>query len=673
MSEIFDYSGDDVFCPGRSIFQNPKESSLFLSIGHHVDVYFPPRKRSRISAPFVFSGERFEQKKQPSIEVLPDECLFEVFRRLPGGQSRSSCAFVSKRWLMLLSSIRRDEICASITAQSVEPEERLISNKAVESSVCIKKGGDVGFDGTRVNPEAEDEEVESDGYLSRCLEGKKATDVRLAAIAVGTGSRGGMGKLSIRGSNSSHGVTNLGFRAIARGCPSLRILSLWNVSSIGNEGLFEIANGCHLLEKLDLRHCPAISDKALLAIANNCPNITSLTLESCPNIGNESLQAFGRCCLNLSSFSIKNCPLVGDQGIASLLSSASHTLTKVKLQALNISDVSLAVIGHYGKAVTDLAFTGLQKVSERGFWVMGNAQGLQKLRSFAITSCQGVTDLGLQAVGKGCPNLKQLCLHKCGLMSDNGLVSFAKSAGSLESLQLEQCHRVTQSGIFSILVNCGDKLKTLALTNCLGIKDVILGFPLMSFCKSLRSLSIRNCPGFGNASLAMLGRLCPQLQRVDLIGLQGITDEGFFPLIQNCKSGLTKVNLCGCGNLTDKVVSAIAKLHGATLEYLNLDGCRSVTDASLVAIAKNCLFLSELDVSKSSITDSGIEALACAAQLNLQILSLSGCSLVTDKSFPYMEMLGRKLVGLNIQQCHEISSCMVDLLVERLWRGNILY
>ncbi|MCI90277.1 EIN3-binding F-box protein 1-like, partial [Trifolium medium] len=53
-----------------------------------------------------------------------------------------------------------------------------------------------------------DEDFEDDGFLTRRLEGKKATDVRLAAIAVGTGCRGGLGNLSIRGSNSERGVTD---------------------------------------------------------------------------------------------------------------------------------------------------------------------------------------------------------------------------------------------------------------------------------------------------------------------------------------------------------------------------------------------------------------------------------------------------------------------------------
>ncbi|KAL1127957.1 hypothetical protein V6Z11_A13G214400 [Gossypium hirsutum] len=315
-----------------------------------------------------------------------------------------------------------------------------------------------------------------------------------------------------------------------------------------------------------------------------------------------------------------------------MLSSASFTLTKIKLQALNITDVSLAVIGHYGKAVTDLSLISLPNVSEKGFWVMGNGHGLQKLKSFAVTSCRGVTDLGLEAVGKGCPNLKQLCLHKCAFLSDKGLVSFAKTASSLESLQLEECHRITQFGFFGSLLNCGAKLKAFSLVNCYGIKDLNLGLPSVLPCKSLRSLSIRNCPGFGDASLAALGKLCPQLEHVELSGLHGISDAGFLPLLETREADLVKVNLSGCVNLSDKAVCIMADLHGWTLEMLNL------------------------------------EALARSNQIKLQILSMSGCSKVSDKSMPSLLKLGQTLLGLNLQQCKAISSSAVDLLVEQLWR-----
>ncbi|KAG4930155.1 hypothetical protein JHK82_047222 [Glycine max] len=638
MPALVNYSGDDELYPGGSFCPNPVElGRLYTTIGSNLDVYYPPTKRPRS----IFEAiEREQYYQEPGIEVLPDECLFEIFRRLPSGKERSSCACVSKRWLMLMSTICKDEI------------ERATSVDETVSS-------------------DENQDIEDDGYLTRCLDGKKATDVRLAAIAVGTSSRGGLGKLLIRGSNSERGVTNLGLSAVAHGCPSLRSLSLWNVSTIGDEGVSQIAKGCHILEKLDLCHCSSISNKGLIAIAEGCPNLTTLTIESCPNIGNEGLQAIARLCTKLQSISLKDCPLVGDHGVSSLLASASN-LSRVKLQTLKITDFSLAVICHYGKAITNLVLSGLKNVTERGFWVMGAAQGLQKLVSLTVTSCRGITDTSIEAIGKGCINLKQLCLHRCCFVSDSGLVAFAKAAVSLESLQLEECNRFTQSGIIVALANIKTKLKSLSLVKCMGVKDIDMEVCMLSPCESLRSLVIQKCPGFGSASLAMIGKLCPRLQHLNLTGLYGITDAGLLPLLENCEAGLVNVNLTGCWNLTDKVVSALARLHGGTLEVLNLDGCWKITDASLVAIANNFLVLNDLDVSKCAISDAGIALLSRASLPSLQVLSLSGCSDVSNKSAPFLTKLGQTLLGLNLQNCNSIGSSTMELLVEKLWRCDIL-
>lgn len=603
---------------------------MHLSPGSCPGVYLPGRKRLRISAPSVFSG--FEQK-QTSIDILPDECLFEILRRLPSGQERSACACVSKHWLNLLSSITREEVNESV------------------------------------------QDVEGEGFLSRSLEGKKATDLRLAAIAVGTSTRGGLGKLQIRGSGFDSKVTDVGLEAVAHGCPSLRVLSLWNLPAVGDMGLSEMAKSCPMIEKLDLSRCPGITDSGLVAIAENCVNLSDVTIDSCSGVGNEGLRAIARRCTNLRSISIRSCPRIGDQGVAFLLAQAGSYLTKVKLQMLNITGLSLAVLGHYGSAVTDLVLHGLQGVNEKGFWVMGNAKGLKNLKSLSVMSCRGMTDVGLEAVGNGCPDLKHVSLNKCLLISGKGLVALAKSALSLESLKLEECHRINQFGLLGFLMNAGLKLKAFSLANCLGIRDFSPESPLPSTsCSSLRSLSIRSCPGFGDASLAFLGKFCYQLQDVELCGLNGVTDAGVHELLQNNNVGLVKMNLSGCINVSDNIVSAVSICHGHTLESLNLDGCKNITDASLIAVAKNCYSVNDLDISSTLVSDHGIKALASSPNhLNLQVLSVGGCSAITDKSKSCIQKLGRTLVGLNIQRCGRISSSTVDTLLENLWRCDILY
>ncbi|PWA67430.1 F-box domain, Leucine-rich repeat domain, L domain-like protein [Artemisia annua] len=608
MPALVNYSGDDKYHKGGSLCS--MDSSRSFSA---LDVYNRPSKRTRISDSHgLFANE----EKNPSIEILPDECLYEIFRRLSSGQARSASACVSKHWLMLLSDVRSSEI---------------VPNK-VSSELS---NGD---------------ELENDGYLTRSLEGEKATDTRLAAIAVGTCARGGLGKLSVRGSDK---VTSIGFRTIARGCPSLRVLSLWNVPLIGDQALIEVSKECHLLESLDLSQCPSVSNAVLQKHWKREPSSCS------PKLPKSTI------------YSIKDCPLIGDRGIATLLSS-SLVLTKVKLQALAITDLSLAVIGRYGKSITNLSLTSLPNMTQKGFWAMGNAKGLKSLTSLTVVSCYGVTDMSLGAIGNGCQVLKHMTLKKCCFVSDNGLVSFTKAAHYLESLQLEECNRITQHGISGTLSNQSSKLKSFSLVKCMGINDLVQEPADFSESQSLRSLTIKNCIGFGNNNLRMLAKLCPHLHNLDLTGLSGINDAGLFEILETCKVGLVKVNLSDCINLTDKVVVSLAKIHGESLEMLNLDGCKNISDESLAAIAENCSFLKDLDVSMCCITDSGVFCLSKVGHMNLRVLSLSGCSRVSNESVLSLEKLGQTLVGLNLQGCNMISSSVIESLVVNLWRCDIL-
>ncbi|KAL8152560.1 hypothetical protein V2J09_010320 [Rumex salicifolius] len=618
MENLIKFSGKNALYNGKAFHHNPS-------------------KRMRISGRFTAQGE---EPERPSIESFPDECLFEIFRRLTG-QERSVSACVSKRWLCLLSSIRRSDIC----------------NPDLGASDHVNSA----------------EEAAVDGCLSRSLDGKKATDLRLLAIAVGTSSRGGLGKLSILGTSSFYGVTDFGISGIACGCPALKSLSLWNVPYVSDKGLCDIAKWCPHLEKLNLCHCQSIVNQGLIAIAENCPKLSSLGIDSCSSIGNEGLQAILQGCTKLEMISIKDCPLIGDQGIASLSSSSS--LTKMKLDGLSISDFSLAAIGQYGNSITHLSLINLNSVSENGFCIMGNAGGLQSLVSLVITSCLGITDVSFESIAKGCISLKQVSVQKCDFVSDVGLFAFSKSAVSLENLHLEEVNMITLYGIISALSVCKSKLRSLSLVSCLELKDTLLRGVIVinSTCRSLRSLSIKNCPGFGSAGITILGKLCPEVSQLNLNGLYGVTDEGFISFLNSSEGHILKLDLNGCLNLSDTAVAAVVRNHGQSIKIMNVEGCRKLSDFSLFAIAEHCELLQDLYMSYCAITDLGIAALLSARQLKLEILSFLGCHGLTDKCVPLFMKMQESLYGLNFKFCSSISSRTIELLEDKLWRCDLLY
>lgn len=613
-----------------------------------------------------------------SLDGLPDECLFEILRRLAGKQDRGAAACVSRRWLMLLSTIRSCDIVSS-SAPVAAPEP------TTTAAGC--RLPDLNEDPATV----QEDDVPSVPELARCLEGKDATDARLAAAAITAGAQ--LTKLSVRSSAAvACPLTDAGLRAVARCCPSLRALAVWDAPFIGDEGLAEVAEGCPLLEKLDLSHCPMVSDKGIAAVAERCPNLKCVSLESCPRVGDAGLAALGRGCFKLDSVNVSGCPLVGDQGVCSLVSSTrvSSSLTKLKLENLGITDVSLGALGYYGREVASLVLGGLQKVGEKGFWVMGNAGGMRKVTSFSVSGCPGLTDLGLEAVVKSSAGMRQLSLRKCSGLSDRGLKSAAGAVSYLEGLRLEDCIGVTLPGVLGALEKCC-RIKTLYVSKCSGIKETninsssnnnVSSAMAGTLSCSLQVLSLRNCRGLNNACMAALGRFCPRLQHLDLRGLPDVTDAGVLKLLEHCtpgsSGGLVKAVLSGCPGITDAAVSSICSTHGSTLGALNLSGCIGVSDVSLFAAAQSCTALGELDVSGTAVSDNGIMALASpsanAKRLGgLHTLSLARCQKISAGCLSFLAGLGESLIGLNLLNCNMISPTAAGVLAERMWWCDILY
>ncbi|GAB2210566.1 hypothetical protein Drorol1_Dr00015834 [Drosera rotundifolia] len=500
------YNGKDELCRSRYSLRSSVDPDFLLNVDTFFNGQNLPHKRACGSS----STPRF-QPGSKSIEALPDECLFETLRRL-AGRERCTCASVSKRWLKTLTTIAKPDLC----------------HKSLYAELM---------------------EYKNVGLFTMELSGGKVTDTKLAAIAVCTATRGGLGKLFIQGNESSR-VTNQGLKDIARGCSSLKVLSVTDISSIGDEGLCEIANGCRLLKELELINISSIGNDGLIAIAEKCPELKFLTLDSCANVGNETLQALARVCSQLESITIKDCPLIGDLGVTSLLSPPIPALTKVKLHGLMISDVTLASIDLYHSPIKNLSLNRINAVTKKGFWAMAEGLGLRSITSLTVSSCYCMTDQILEVFGRSFPGLKQLFLWNCWFLSDFGLVSFSKSATGLESLELESCNRITLEGVKHALSNFHSQLKSFRLVRCDGIQDMTVSYDMVHPCRSLQSISVKECDAFGSVALILLGKLCPKLQHLELNGLHKITDDGLVSFLESHEARLETVNFQGCINLS---------------------------------------------------------------------------------------------------------------------------
>ncbi|KAJ7299016.1 hypothetical protein O6H91_Y323600 [Diphasiastrum complanatum] len=625
--------------------------------------------------PYILQEKKEDEKSRDRTDLfslLPDEILIEIFGRIPMARDRSVCSMICKRWLTLQSHMRMSDMkqalesvvstAQDIPGRSFEVISQAVAKTTVQNSLTSAH-------------EVKWEKQPDFGDLSRCLQGKKATDIRLASIAVGTSAFGGLGKLSIKGGkgeSSTKAVSDFGLSAIGISCRGLKYLSLWDCPNIGNQGLISIGNGCCQLEKLDLIKCPQLGNKGLEAIARGCPFLSTLSLDSCAMIGSTGLEAVGKNCANLLSLSLSKCPAIGDEGIGTVVQNCKF-LSFLKLDKVSITDNGLALVGNNCNSLSKLILSELENLTEEGFVSLRTSSGFKIMKYLCITSCKGVSDHSLPIIGGVCKNLKAFSLVDSQTVTDDGLEGFASLCRSLEVLRLDKCPNISGSGLQSLSGNALGGLKVLHLNMCSGLLDVSLSSgSLHPSCSLLKSLSITHCEGVGNEFLKKIGSSCLSLEKLDLSGLFGVNDSGVMAFLQGNSLPLLSVNLTGCKNLTNKAVCAVARHSGSNLRSLYLDGCEKVTDMSLKVIAEKCIVLQDLDLTKCKITDAGVVALLATTGSTLKTLSLSGCKHITEKCLYIIQKTCASLFALNLQGCTKLSINALKSFKSELWRCDIL-
>jgi len=134
----------------------------FLGSGDGVLAGVRSRKRVFASAadePVTATAPRRQKRREePSLDALPDECLFEVLRRVRGARARCASACVSRRWLALLAGIRASEAVLAPPAPAVPDLNMEYLGGEEEEADLMDHDGDA---------------------RERTFEGKEATDARL--------------------------------------------------------------------------------------------------------------------------------------------------------------------------------------------------------------------------------------------------------------------------------------------------------------------------------------------------------------------------------------------------------------------------------------------------------------------------------------------------------------
>jgi len=198
----------------------------------------------------------------------------------------------------------------------------------------------------------------------------------------------------------------------------LRRLSLEN-TAVSDVALFSISTilGSQL-EWLSLKRCKGVSEAGLATLAEHCPELVSLNLGSCSG--------------------------VNDMSVVGLFDSC-RKITSLVLNDAKITDRSLRAVGEYlGDSLTELA----------------------------LHRCDNITNAGLDALSRGCPQLVLLSLSMCNHISDYGIKQIAQRCTFLQKLRLDGT-RISNSAVRSCCEHL-KRLRQLHLHKCWSVSGAVL-------------------------------------------------------------------------------------------------------------------------------------------------------------------------------------------------------
>jgi uncharacterized protein related to proFAR isomerase len=260
--------------------------------------------------------------------------------------------------------------------------------------------------------------------------------------------------------------------------------------------------------------------------------------------------------------------------------------------------------------------------------------GLDSITQMDLTSAKGLTDVGLQQVGKF-SSLEQLSL--AGTQVTPSGISAVASLSRLKSLDLRGCP-LNREALTAIAK--AEQIERLLLASTIGGDgdlDTLANLPeLRELDLSLRTISDESLKGL--AGCQKLEVLLLQRDPINGSGLEFLKPKkGQAPPLRVLNVSSTRAGERGMPHLKGL----------ETLEELIADDCL-MTDAALLQNLKGMSRLRKISLGYNDISDFGTQALASIK--SLEDVSLHACSKVGDKTLGHLKS-HKKLRRLNLMGC----------------------
>lgn len=257
----------------------------------------------------------------------------------------------------------------------------------------------------------------------------------------------------------------------------------------------------------------------------------------------------------------------------------------------------------------------------------------------------------------------------------NASLSHIDRMNNVKVLGLNYCSKITDAGMANIRTLFG-KLQVVSMEGLTLITDD--GFrPIAEKCTLLQSVNVNKCPNISHETLVTLVRRNPHLNSLNIAGTR-VGDEAFSLICSamqdsGCGKAMVNVDISQCSDLTDLGVNCLAEVC-PNLQRLNMAGLNRVSDIGVRAVCANCwhlqylnledIFLLRDDAFWFSATYDGRRAANESMLVSLQTLIMTDCSNLTDRGIEGLAERCRHMDVLTLQGCDKLTDTSLRHLAD---------
>ena len=497
-------------------------------------------------------------------------------------------------------------------------------------------------------------------------------------------------------------VTDLGLQLISKRVKELKWLNLCECPGITDAGLQHFfqgqqqIGGCKL-EMINLKGGVGITDAAVTAISHHCPALTHLDLDHCKITNNAAATLAQYPLSRLSYLSFAFCVKLEDSGLAEMVKTRRFALQTIKLNGCNmISDAGIEILVNGMPSITELNLASIYRISNACM-----AEVFAKLPNLTlldIRNCKGLTwDVFAHLPFDSClTQLYAARMDPSGRPEDTqaqvtrraskvgGMKAICQAiAPTLQALDIAESH-MPEEPLQELARALTQNITRLDMSACAALTDEIMCIVAPRIPK-VTHLNLNGCFQLTSRTTSTIANNCPLLRELFIARISENREPYILELIQSLPR-LTKLDLSGNVYVSDNVLADIAvKLpsldyldvsatkitdrglrlvceHLTGLTSLSMASCLGITNDSLAWVAKHCRSLKELNISRCSITDQGLNSLADGVAV-FRSLNLDNLSLITDPSLQNLIKLQDSLVELSLKFCTKITpECKMSLI-----------